>query len=109
MHLSRPRHPERDRAMISTKQIGTIVMIFMAIVAAASQGGLHLPLGVPETWGPYIQSWSASIMALYIIVNPFLPASVFGPLSPTPQQQTLTKDTAVIAPAGTSITKETVK
>lgn len=66
--------------MLSTKDIGTAVMIFMAIVAAASQGGIHLPLGVPEIWGPYIQSWSATIMALYLIVNPFLPASTFGPL-----------------------------
>ena len=89
--------------MITTKQIGTAVMIFMALVAAASQGGLHLPLGVPETWGPYIQSWSASIMALYLIINPFLPASVFGPLSPSPQLQTLTKDTKVTAPAGTQV------
>jgi hypothetical protein len=95
--------------MITTKQIGTVVMIFMAIVAAASQGGLHLPLGVPESWGPYIQSWSASIMALYLIINPFLPASVFGPLAPTPQQQTLTKATSVIAPAGTQVTKDTNK
>ena len=95
--------------MISTKQIGTAVMIFMAIVAAASQGGLHLPLGVPETWGPYIQSWSATIMALYLIVNPFLPASVFGPLAPVALQQTLTRDTKVTAPAGTTITKEPSK
>ncbi len=96
--------------MISTKQIGTGVMIFMAIVAAASQGGLHLPLGVPETWGPYIQSWSASIMALYlIIINPLLPASVFGPLATPPTTSTLTRDTKVVAPAGTTITKEPSK
>ena len=95
--------------MISTKQIGTGVMIFMAIVAAASQGGLHLPLGVPEIWGPYIQSWSASIMALYIIVNPFMPASVFGPLAPIPSEKVLIKDTPVIAPAGTVVSQETGK
>lgn len=82
--------------MISTKQLGTVVMIFMAVVAAASQGGLHLPLGVPESWGPYIQSWSASIMALYIIINPFLPAGVFGPLAPA-------KDTPVAAPAAPGV------
>jgi hypothetical protein len=95
--------------MISTKQIGTVVMISMAVLAAVSQGAIHLPLGVPESWGPYIQSWSASIIALYTIINPFLPAGVFGPLAPPPQQQTLTKDTAVIAPAGTQVTKETNK
>jgi hypothetical protein len=95
--------------MVTTKQLGTAVMIFMALVAAASQGGLHLPLGVPESWGPYIQSWSASIMALYLIVNPFLPASVFGPLKPNSQEQTLVRDTTVIAPAGTQVTKETSK
>lgn len=95
--------------MISTKQLGTVVMIFMAVVAAASQGGLHLPLGVPETWGPYIQSWSASIMALYLIVNPFLPASVFGPLAPLPNEKVLTKDTLVVAPAGTTVTKSDSK
>jgi hypothetical protein len=91
--------------MISTKQIGTIVMVFMAIVAAASQGGIHLPLGIPEIWGPYIQSWSASIMALYLIVNPFLPANTFGPLTPPANEHVLTNDTAVVAPAGTMVTK----
>jgi hypothetical protein len=91
--------------MISTKQIGTIVMVFMAIVAAASQGGIHLPLGIPEIWGPYIQSWSASIMALYLIVNPFLPANTFGPLTPLENEHVLTEDTPVVAPAGTTLTK----
>lgn len=95
--------------MISTKQIGTFVMIFMAVVAAASQGGIHLPLGVPESWGPYIQSWSATIMALYLIVNPFLPASVFGPLAPMPNEKVLTKDTLVVAPAGTTVSKSDPK
>jgi hypothetical protein len=95
--------------MISTKQLGTFVMIVMALVAAASQGAIHLPLGVPETWGPYITSWSSFIMAVYLIANPFLPASVFGPLAPAIQTQTLTKDTKVTAPAGTQVTKEAPK
>jgi hypothetical protein len=95
--------------MVSTKQIGTTVMIFMAIIAALSQGGIHLPLGVPESWGPYIQSWSSSIMALYIIVNPFLPASVFGPLAPALGEKVLTKDTLVVAPAGTTVSKSESK
>jgi hypothetical protein len=95
--------------MITTKKIGTGVMIFMALVAVASQGALILPLGVPKDWGPYIQSWSGFIMAVYLVVNPYLPASVFGPLAPLPNEKVLTKDTLVVAPAGTTVAKSDSK
>ena len=95
--------------MITTKQIGTVVMILMAIIAALSQGGIHLPLGVPESWGPYIQSWSASLMALYLVINPFLPAGVFGPLAPPLDEKVLTKATQVTAPAGTVVSQNSGK
>jgi hypothetical protein len=95
--------------IITTKQIGTIVMIFMALVAVASQGALILPLGVPKEWGPYIQSWSGFIMAIYLVINPYLPAAVFGPLAPSPNEKVLTKDTLVMAPAGTTVAKNESK
>lgn len=69
---------------MTTKQIGTVVSIIMALVALGSQGSIHLPLGVPESWGPYIVSWSGFIMAIYLVINPFLPSDVFGPLKPPP-------------------------
>ena len=95
--------------MISTKRIGTIVMIFMALIAVASQGALVLPLGIPKEWGPYIQSWSGFIMAVYLVINPYLPASVFGPLKPPANETVLTKDTSVTAPAGTVVSQDTGK
>jgi hypothetical protein len=95
--------------VITTKQLGTGVMIAMALIAVASQGALVLPLGVPKEWGPYIQSWSGFIMAVYLVVNPYLPASVFGPLAPLPNEKVLTKDTLVVAPAGTTVAKSESK
>lgn len=67
---------------MTTKQIGTAVSVIMALLALASQGTLHLPLGVPTSWGPYIQSWSLFIISIYAIINPFLPSDVFGPFRP---------------------------
>jgi hypothetical protein len=95
--------------VFSTKQLGTVVMIFMALVGVASQGAIHLPLGVPESWGPYITSWSSFIMAIYLVINPFLPAGVFGPLAPMPGEKVLTKDTLVVAPAGSTVAKSDSK
>jgi hypothetical protein len=91
--------------MISTKQIGTVVMIVMAILAALSQGAVKLPTGIPDSWGPIIQSWSGFIMAIYLLINPFLPASTFGPLKPDIDAKVLTKDTKVELPKGTPIEK----
>lgn len=62
---------------MTTAKIGKWVSAIMAIVGAASLGTLHLPLGVPASWGDYIVSWSAFVLALYVIINPFLPANTF--------------------------------
>jgi hypothetical protein len=95
--------------MVSTKRLGFYISIFMALVAVGAQGGIHLPLGIPESWNPYIVSWDSFILSLYVIINPFLPSDVIGPLAPLPSNITLTKATSVVAPAGTEVTKESTK
>lgn len=78
---------------MNTKTVGKWVAVGMAIVAAASQGALKLPVGLPEWVGTAIMSWSGFIMSVYLIINPFLPADAIGqapklpvmpPLPPTP-------------------------
>jgi hypothetical protein len=61
---------------MTQKQWGLAISIVMAVVAAASQGAVHFPLGIPQWVVDYIQSWATTIVSIYVIVNPFLPGDV---------------------------------
>ena len=66
-------------------QVQIIVGIVVAILTLGSKGALQLPLGIPLSWGPIIQSWDNFILQIYGVVAPFMAAyssSEPGPLAP---------------------------
>lgn len=69
---------------MSTKRVGLAISITVALLAWASQGSLHLPVGIPPSWDAIIESWASFLMSIYLTVNVFLPADVIGPLKPQP-------------------------
>jgi hypothetical protein len=64
---------------IDTAKVMKWLSIFMAVVGAVSLGTVNLPLGIPASWGPYITSWSITLMGIWTIVKPFIPADIIGP------------------------------
>ncbi len=59
--------------------------IIVTVTTLASKGAINLPVGVPATWGPIIQSWSNFILQIYAPVATGLALygnSQPGPLAP---------------------------
>ncbi len=70
-------------------QISPAVQIWIGVVVAiitlGAKGTLTLPIGIPETWGPIIQSWDNFILQIYAVIAPVMAAysnSQPGPLAP---------------------------
>ena len=72
---------------MDAKTIGNIIMGTMAVLGALGTGALVLPVD-PSIATPIVK-WAGVIVCVYTIINPFLPADVFGPLKPSVTQ---TKD-----------------
>ena len=69
---------------MNSKTIGNIIMAFMAVLGAVGTGMLVLPTDiVPAELATKIKEIAGIITGIYVIINPFLPADVFGPLKPT--------------------------
>lgn len=62
-----------------------IIGAIVAVLTLGSKGALQLPMGVPASWGPIIQSWDTFILQIYGVVAPVMVAfsnSDPGPLAP---------------------------
>ena len=62
-----------------------VVGAIVAVLTLGSKGAIQLPAGVPASWGPIVDSWSAFILQIYSVIAPIMLAyssSQPGPLAP---------------------------
>lgn len=66
-------------------QFQMVVGIVVALLTLAAHGSVALPLGIPSSVGPIIQSWAGFVLQIYAVLAPTMAAyssSDPGPLAP---------------------------
>jgi hypothetical protein len=74
-----------EKAMKISPNIQIAIGVIVAVLTAAAQGAIKLPMGVPPEWGAYFVSWDNFLLTIYSYAAPAMLAfssSAPGPLAP---------------------------